>query len=86
MKLVNTNPIIVTAANEDYSYPLSVMLKSLEMNLENGCCVNVYVLFSSFSDKAKSEMTFSLDSEKHNLNWVEVNHNKLLDLKIDVHV
>lgn len=86
MKLVNTNPIIVTAANEDYSYPLSVMLKSLEMNLENGCCVNVYVLFSSFSDKAKSEMTFSLDSEKLNLNWVEVNHNKLLDLKIDGHV
>jgi lipopolysaccharide biosynthesis glycosyltransferase len=86
MKLSNKNPIIVTAANDDYSCPLSIMLKSLEMNLEIECCVNVYVLFSSFSDNAKSEMIAILNSEKLKLNWIKISPDKLLELKIDGHI
>jgi lipopolysaccharide biosynthesis glycosyltransferase len=82
----NTNPIIVTAANEDYSYPLSVMLKSLEMNLDNECKATVFILFSSFSDQSKKESTDSINPNKLIISWVEVNHDKLHELKIDGHI
>jgi len=81
-----TKPIVVTAANEDYLYPLAVMLKSLEANLEDDCFVDLYVLFSFFPEQGRHEITNSLNSAKLNLKWIEVNHNKLSELKVDGHV
>src|SRR5688572_22314400 len=86
MRVTNSKPVIVTAANEDYSYPLAIMLKSLEINLENENTTDVYVLYSTFSPEGRKEISNSLNSEKININWVKINHTRLYDLKIDGHV
>ena len=80
------NPIVVTATNEGYSYPLSVMLKSLELNLEDECRVKVFILFSSLSERTKKEIAASLNPDKLILNWIEVNQDKFLELKISGHI
>lgn len=86
MKNHQNNPVIVTAANESYFFPLSVMLKSLETNLDSFCQVTVFILFTSFSEQLKNDITKELNSKFVHLNWIKVNFNKLNGLKVNGHI
>jgi lipopolysaccharide biosynthesis glycosyltransferase len=86
MKYPQNNPIIVTAANENYSFPLTVMLKSLEVNLDKGCQAYIFILYTTFSEKLKNEITTELSSDLLHLSWLQVKHDKLQGLKIDGHI
>lgn len=81
-----SRPIIVTAVDENYIYPLAVMLKSLELNLKNTCAVNVFILYSSVIIKLRNEINCSHDSEKMRIKWVKISHYKINKLKVDGHI
>ncbi len=86
MKSTITKPIIITAANEEYAFPLSVMLKSLESNLEAICHVTINILFENFSESEKNKLTALIDKSKITINWVKINHERLQGLKINGHI
>jgi lipopolysaccharide biosynthesis glycosyltransferase len=83
---LNSFPVVVTIANDEYSLTLAVMLKSIETNLKSGTKAKIYILNKNLNQKSKDQISNSLKSEILELNWVDINEEKIQGLKVDGHI
>src|SRR6185312_11777778 len=83
---LSDTPVVVTVANDKFTVPLCVMLKSLEMNLGNEAQVAIYILNRALSRKNKDIIENSLFTNKLTITWVAINHKRLKGLRVDGHL
>ena len=79
-------PVIVTIANDEYALSLAVMLKSIEVNLKPNTIAKAYILIKNFSEESIKQINNSIKSEILKLNWIVVEDDGLVDLKVDGHI
>ena len=79
-------PVVVTIANDKYLLTLAVMLKSIEINLKYDSKAKIYILNNGLNQESKTQISNSLESEILELNWVDVNEEKIQGLKVDGHI
>lgn len=79
-------PCIVTVADSSYLLPLSVMIKSLEVNLRKGVKANVYILTSDLMEKEQAEFSSLFKGKELVIKWIRVDDSPLNGLKVDGHI
>lgn len=64
--------VVACSADERYGAPVTVMLKSLELNLRPGVEVDVYVLDSGLRGRSRTTLLASLDAARLHVRWLRV--------------
>lgn len=77
---------IVCASDKNFVMPLTVMLKSLEVNLKRYSKIIVYVLEKGISNSNKNKILKSLNADKIKIKWISVDESKLQNMKVDGHI
>ncbi len=88
MKKCNKNErvTIVTAANDAYALPLTVMLRSLEASIPDGSLVDVQILTLGLSSVTRNRIEQSLTGGKILLREIRVDASILDGVKVNGHV
>lgn len=78
-------PVIVCASDDNFAMPLTVMLKSMLINLKKYDQIIIYILNGQIHESAKESLNESLQSLNMNLNinWINADNEELKDLKTD---
>ena len=79
-------PVVLCAADNRYSMPLAVMLRSLADNLAEGGSVAVWVLHGGMSLRNRWRITRFLPSNTISVHWVRVNKALLSTMPVFGHV
>lgn len=64
--------VVVCAADDGYSMPLAVTLRSLLENLRAGQVVDLYIIDGGISDRNKHKILKSLKPHAYNLTWLSI--------------
>lgn len=70
--LANNRIVVACSADDRYAAPLTVMLKSMEMNLQPGAEVDVFVLDAGIQRDSKRKVMGSLNLDRLHLRWLRV--------------
>lgn len=82
----NNEPIVlVCAADDNYSMPLAVTLRSALENLQNNCKLNVFIIDGGIKKQNKTKILESLNPEKCEVRFISVDESLLSNVEQEVH-
>jgi lipopolysaccharide biosynthesis glycosyltransferase len=79
-------PVVVCAADDQYSMPLAVMLRSLSENAINTPSVSVYILDGGVSRRNRRRVEASVSGGRLEIHWIPTNDVLLSDMPVFGHV
>jgi lipopolysaccharide biosynthesis glycosyltransferase len=77
---------ICTSINEEYSFALKLMLKSVLITVSNEYSLEIFILNDGINKKICADVESVCLKSKINIHWVQINKSDLNGLKIDGHI
>ena len=74
--------ILVSSVDRNFVMPLTVMLKSVAINLRADAVAHVYILYNRINKVLKNKILKSLKNDPLNINWVYVDNSLIGNVKL----
>lgn len=78
--------ILVCAADNNYAMPLAVTVRSALANLKSNRKIGLFILDGGISKSNKNKITKSLQSEKLDISWIQVDETQLKNPVLTRHI
>jgi len=81
------NPVIVCSSDANYAMPLTIMLKSLILNLKTYPKIQIYIPYSGINNSIKSKILTSIKSKKADIKFIQITNSEIpKGMKISGHI